>query len=173
MHSARLYRTGTSGEARRRYVHKDASLAERLAHTGWDVTETGCWEWRGYCRPSGHGAIGIGKQAVDYAHRISWIVHNGPIPDGQAVCHRCDNPPCVNPAHLFLGTISDNNADMRGKGRQARGQTNGSAKLTDDQVREIRRMAGSCSQRAIAEEFGVTQQLVSHIIRRTRWGHVT
>jgi len=75
-----------------------------------------CWTWTGCGTPKGYGVVGyLGRQA--YAHRVSWIIHNGPIPSGMSVCHRCDNPPCVRPEHLFLGTALDNNRDSRDKGR--------------------------------------------------------
>jgi HNH endonuclease len=80
--------------------------------------DRGCWEWFGARRSQGHGVIGtkFGKPGM-VASRLSWVIHVGPIPDGLFVCHRCDNPPCVNPAHLFLGTAKDNFDDMFSKGR--------------------------------------------------------
>jgi hypothetical protein len=94
------------------------------------------------------------------------MLAHGPISDGMFVCHRCDNPPCVNPSHLFLGTPADNVHDRDLKGRQARqrGQANGRARLTDDDVREIRRLAGSMLQREIGARFGVSQSYVSDVL---------
>lgn len=89
-----------------------------LART--DAGDHGCIEWQGGRHPSGHGMIAAkrdGKWVSLYTHRVAWEVANGPIPDGMCVCHRCDNPPCVNPLHLFLGTRSDNIVDMWNKGR--------------------------------------------------------
>lgn len=83
----------------------------------------GCWEWTGYRRKSKqlYGSIMVNAKHM-YAHRYSWLLHNGPIPDDMIVCHRCDNPSCVRPDHLFLGTDADNVADMVAKGRNSRGE---------------------------------------------------
>ena len=82
------------------------------------VSESGCWIWMAACYRSGYGEISFMGRARP-AHRVSWIIHNGPIPDGLCVCHRCDVRQCVNPAHLFLGTKQDNTLDMHAKGRDS------------------------------------------------------
>ena len=128
-----------------------------------------CWPWTGTQNASlGYGQIGRGGMGAGmaYAHRVSYELANGAIPDGMCVLHRCDNPPCVNPAHLYLGTIADNNRDAKAKGRTALGERNGQAKLTDEQVREIRRIHGSggVTQRSLARKFGVQFMQISRIV---------
>jgi hypothetical protein len=92
----------------------------------WDKVKIrsgiGCWEWQAYCNKDGYGQVGY-QGTVTGAHRVSWILENGPIPDGLCVLHKCDNPSCVRPDHLFLGTRVDNSDDKVAKGRQAKGIT--------------------------------------------------
>src|SRR4051794_31357857 len=97
-----------------------------------------CWPWTGYCNSRGYGEAMIERRHVR-VHRVAWEAEHGPIPDDMLLCHRCDNPPCCNPAHHFIGTSADNNADMKAKGRArgVRGTANAGAKLTADQVRSI------------------------------------
>jgi hypothetical protein len=117
--------------------------------------------------PKGYGQIGRGGRGsgMTYAHRVSYELAHGPIPAGMCVCHRCDNPPCCNPAHLFLGTLGDNNRDSKEKGRTASGERNGQVKLTDEEVRQIRRLhSQGATQRALAFLFGVQFMQVSRIV---------
>jgi hypothetical protein len=135
-----------------------------------------CWPWLGCKHKSGYGRIsagGYGGRMLD-THRVSWELHNGPIPEGEGyhgtcVLHRCDNRPCCNPNHLFLGTNDDNMADMVAKGRahSLRGEANGNSKLTAAQVAEIRSATGAQSR--IAARFGISQALVSKIRRGENW----
>ena len=104
------------------------------------------------------------------AHRASWILHVGPIPKGACVLHRCDNPACVNPKHLFLGTNADNSKDMTAKKRQAAGERHGNSRLTVEAVKEIRRSKEN--RRVLAEKFGVTPINVDHIRARRYWKDV-
>jgi hypothetical protein len=130
-----------------------------------------CWLWTGLTK-KGYGYFVINARQVR-AHRFSYELVNGPIPDGYIVCHRCDNPACVNPAHLFLGTATINMADKMGKGREARGARIKKSTLTDADIRVIRaRYSAGETQRAIAADFGVTNKAVGYIVRRQTWTHV-
>ena len=109
------------------------------------------------------------------AHRVSWMLAHGPIPQGMFILHRCDNPPCVNPAHLFLGTAMMNVADMEAKGRghRARGEAAGKAKLTEDQVRYLRSPAAAdIPNPVLAREFGVSTPVIWRTKARRIWKHV-
>jgi len=132
-----------------------------------------CWPWTAAADRLGYGRINSDGVPL-LAHRCAWILTNGPIPDGMCVCHGCDNPPCCNGRHLFLGTKADNNADMAAKGRAAqRGEGNVHAKLTERDVLAIRRLHGSGrSQVSIAREFGVAPQTILRVINRLTWAHV-
>jgi hypothetical protein len=127
-----------------------------------------CWLWTASTSGAGYGNIGM-DGAMKSAHRISWELANGPIPPGMLVRHKCDNPPCVNPRHLLLGTHSDNMQDMLERGRQAKG-----SKVTEEMVREIRSRysAGGISQKSLAAEYGIGQRHICGIILRQRWKHV-
>ena len=155
-----------------------------------------CWLWTGTIGHNGYGRISrglrTGKDA--YAHRIAWELTFGLIPDGLLACHHCDNPPCCNPAHLFLGTNSDNMSDCAQKGRNVaqahpeklprgdkngarlhiermpRGERNGFAKLTEATVRAIRDETPRLSQREIARKYGICQASVGRFfaVRRGR-----
>jgi hypothetical protein len=158
MHYARLCRSGDVGEAAPRYAKVGASMEERLDRIGWTVTERGCWEWKGHRRPTGYGAVGIGGRDVGYTHRVAYEIANGPIPQDMFVCHRCDNPPCINPDHLFLGSAGDNNRDMLGKGRHAFGERNGHAVLSNEDVQCIRdALTNGAVPALLAAEWGVTR----------------
>jgi hypothetical protein len=136
-----------------------------------------CWEWTG-----GLDRTGYGQTHCDYpirsvkAHRVSYFLEHGPIPDHLCVCHRCDNRKCVNPAHLFLGTPAENSADMVVKNRsfKPKGEKHGASKLTALQVREIRSIyaSGGISQRLLGLKYGIGQQSVYGIVNRQRWKHV-
>ena len=167
---------------------------QRVAYFWTKVSVHGpedCWEWQGGRLSQGYGRYWVGTRDV-LAHVFAWEVTKGPVPDGLCVLHRCDNPPCCNPAHLFIGTRADNNADKIAKGRERwnpsrgdahwtrrnpgaqRGERNPTAKLTDEQADEIRALyaAGDISQRALGERFGVCQPVISRIVRGTGYGNV-
>jgi hypothetical protein len=133
-----------------------------------------CWEWLASKRPTGYGHF-FDKAAdkLKAAHRYSWELHNGAIPDGQCVCHRCDNPSCVNPAHLFLGTHAENMADMKSKGRvrAATPHLSNNAKFGWGCANAIRclKVTGGWKDWELADMFGVSRPCISNIIRRDTW----
>ncbi len=137
-----------------------------------------CWPWTGCRARSGYGRIGSGghRGPIINASRASWEVTHGPIPEGLHVCHRCDNPPCVNPAHLFLGTHSENMRDMWTKGRanKPKGEAHPCARFTAEQVREIREIVarGEASHRELGRQYGVSHKAIGRIAARITWGHV-
>lgn len=150
----------------------DKTLKDRLLENVVIVGE--CWVFTGFKLPNGYGRIGQskdGERKVLLAHRASWESHHGPIPGGMMVLHKCDNPPCVNPSHLFLGTGSDNMQDMLAKGRDrhvselptTRNAAHWSAKITVEQIHEIKRRASE-PRRALAIEFKTTPHYISAII---------
>ena len=132
-----------------------------------------CWLWLGRVRRDGYGTTRDESLKHTPAHRAAWILVNGPIPDGMCVCHICDVRRCVNPKHLFLGTVRDNKADEMRKGRHGFGAKHPIAKLTDTDVRTIRKLAANnIAVRAIADRYGVTYQNIRRIIRRETWRHL-
>lgn len=134
-----------------------------------------CWLWTGK-KLAKYGYLSVRDERSVKAHRFSYELHYGPIPDGLLVCHHCDNPPCVRPDHLFLGTQADNNRDkmIKGRHRAAHSETHHSAKLTNTQVQEIRILsANGSSRKSVAEIFNVTTGTISHIVTGRNWQHVT
>lgn len=132
----------------------------------------GCWVWTSYKNNRGYGKFGV-KNGCYYAHRISWQIKNGAIPKGMSVCHRCDNPPCVNPNHLFLGTMQDNLQDAASKGRTSAGSHRHNAKLTEAKVSEIILLKNQgLKQKDIALQFGVGEATISGVVHRTKWKRI-
>lgn len=163
-----------------------------------------CWPWKASRSPRGYGVFRLRYQQWR-AHRLAWTFSNGPIPSGLLVLHRCDNPPCCNPKHLFVGTSADNTADMIAKGREAsgdrhpsrihgsnylprgelhhsartpevmaRGESNGAAVLTEEQVREIlrRRHVDGVSAYRMAKDYGVSKGTIQFILSGKTWQHI-
>lgn len=131
-----------------------------------------CWTWTGD-RVYGYGRVFTSNGRVK-AHRLAWAVANNKTPGALCVLHSCDNRPCVNPAHLRLGTNADNNADMVERGQQVRGERNGSAKLTEANVREIRALNGTgLKRREIGDMFGLADSTICAILKGRKWKHVT
>lgn len=140
------------------------------------VPESGCWIWTGATASRYKygvlrvGSLTDGTRAQRYAHQIAWESRNGPIPVGMKVLHRCDVHCCVNPAHLFLGTQAENLQDMRSKGRGAKGERHGIAKLTERAVLLIR-SSSECNA-VLASRFGVTRSAVQMARSRQTWRHL-
>ncbi len=165
-HYMRMRAHGTTDSER------DLTTEERF----WSRVDRGddCWLWRAGLRGDGYGAFGLGRGKQVSAHRYSYELHNGQIPDGMVVMHSCDVPTCVNPDHLRLGTQADNQADSVRKGRRYPGSQNHQAKLTESEVMEIRysaRMSG-VTQRALAKRYNVSPALISHIVASRSWRHI-
>lgn len=134
---------------------------------------TQCWLWDGYIFPTtGYGGFKIGNKLI-LIHRYSWTLHNGPILATICVLHHCDNKLCVNPNHLFLGTKTDNNADRDKKDRQAKGENNGTARLTDNQIQDIReKHKMGLSYRTLALEYNIDYTQIGRIVTRKQWRHI-
>ena len=131
-----------------------------------------CWGWMSRSVSDGYGLFKVDGKLVG-AHRVSYELMHGAIPEGLCICHTCDNRLCCNSAHLFLGTVADNNSDRKAKGRNANrhGESNTNAKLTEAQVREIRERyaAGGILQRELAQEYGVSRKAISLVVTNKRW----
>lgn len=132
--------------------------------------QTGCWLWTAALFSNGYGSfVADGRQGR--AHRYSYRLHRGPIPAGMLVCHTCDNPRCVNPAHLFVGTPKDNAQDRNAKGRTASKERHGYSKLTARQVYEIRILHedGYLRFSDLARFYGVTDKQIANVVNRRSW----
>jgi Autographiviridae endonuclease len=151
------------------------SLRERFYSKFIVDDVSGCWLWTGAKFRKGYGAIGRGKDAEGNlrANRASWILHVGEIPDGLQVLHKCDNPPCVNPAHLFLGTNLENRLDMVNKGRGCKGERHHCSKLTEDDVFEIRNFYRQLPRVPVSKLFGVSRQAIDFVLSKKNWKHAT
>lgn len=143
---------------------------EKVATGGLDE----CWPWTAFRNPCGYGMFTVQRGETRLAHRWAYEEFVGPIPPGMCVCHTCDFPACQNPRHWFLGTPGDNSRDKVAKGRQRAGglpgASNSGAKLTEDQVVEIRRLrVAGWTQDALAARFSISQTQVGRIVRGERW----
>lgn len=138
---------------------------ESLAFKGWTVTPNGCWEWNGLRDKDGYGRlIHLGKRAL--AHRLAYETWNGLIEQGLLVRHRCDNPPCINPAHLITGTPKQNTDDATARDRMARDEWHGQCKLDSRSVLLMKAQysTGNYSQRQLASMHGISQAQVNNIL---------
>ncbi len=133
------------------------------------VDKKDCWEWTSQVTNGGYGKYSF-KGTTVLAHRYAYETFIGKIPKGLQVCHTCDNRRCVNPKHLWFGTAKDNAQDSVRKGRKASGERNGSAKLKEKEIHEIRKMhKKGCSQTEIAKKYSCTQALISKIVNNKLW----
>ena len=134
-----------------------------------------CWIWMGSRKDFGYGDFARDGR-LWLAHRVSWEIHYGPVPDGIQVCHQCDNPSCVRPDHLFLGTQTDNVQDCLSKGRHrtVHGENAHSCRLTTAHVLEARRLysAGGFTKLGLSKQFGISRTAMRNIIDRKRWCHL-
>jgi len=163
------------------YIHRHGrrrmTALEQLERWTDRSAVDGCWPYRGSLAQSGYGKIGVtlegGQHMTLLAHRLAWERDHGPIPPRLFICHHCDNPACVRPDHLFIGTPAENSADRDAKGRQSRGTDRWSARLTERDVRDIRHaLAHGAKAYVLAEEYGVAGTTISAIRTRTNWKHL-
>lgn len=155
---------------------KGLTLRERL-----DVKarqkQNGCIEWTGAVLDNGYGQVRY-QGAKLYVHRAAWIAANGPIPEGQQVCHHCDNKICINPEHLFIGTQYDNMQDMIQKGRKVAigrpGSKNHKAKLSESDVARIRNLYENAglTRKELCALYGISKTAMQRILTRAGWEHV-
>lgn len=153
------------------FVNKDGRENEEM---------TRCWEWTGWCNKQGYGNISINRTRTIRAHRFSYVLNNHygltlEDIDGCVVCHECDNPKCINPEHLFIGTAQDNVDDREIKGRGIQGNKCHKAKLSEQQVIEIRTRftTEKITKTQLAFEYGVAPSTIERIINHKSWNHLT
>lgn len=178
----RSYRHGwgqwkrTKPMAEKRWRGRNGSHSLTTHQRFWAKVEVGkgCWLWRGALQSAGYGSAWIDGRSM-LAHRAAFLLSGGKIESPRAfVCHRCDNPACVRPSHLFLGTNAENMRDMAQKGRSLAGEKNRNSKLTERDVRWIRKAyaAGLGSTRVIGNRFGVRSNTIVQVVNGVRWGHL-
>jgi hypothetical protein len=163
---ASLHRTRPLTERFWSHIDKDGPIPEHRPELG------PCWLWTGSTDNHGYGGINPGHGHPIKAHRVSWEIHNGPIPENLGVLHKCDNPPCVNPMHLWLGTHQENMADRDAKGRLplTPPEKRKSVKLTWNRVREIRtRHSNGETIRLLSHEYDVTFETIRSVVRNESW----
>ncbi len=166
-------------EADRRIVNSrnEVKFAADRISSFWEKVDrtrrTECWNWTAAMTCKGYGRFWISGKTFLGAHQVSWILANGLIPRGQCVLHKCDNPGCVNPDHLWLGTKGDNSLDMVSKGRSARGERNSHAQISEQTVQEIRKLfRDGTKQVDLIRRFGISQGHIHKIVRGLRWVHL-
>jgi len=135
-----------------------------------------CWIWKGKIKSNGYGIFSI-KKKENYAHRLSYLIHKGEIPSGKFICHSCDNPPCVNPDHLWLGDALSNNQDRIKKGRiRIKDIRKKNGVLTENQILEIRKIyrfnERGFGSGILSKKYGVTTETILSIVKRKSWKHI-
>ena len=168
--AARATREYRERRAAQGFIH-EKEWAERFLANLPDAGPDECWEWMGWRAPDGYGRFGVAGDRWR-AHRLSFLLHHGDLPSGAFICHRCDNPPCCNPAHLYAGGPATNVQDMVERNRLVNlaGEASGASRITKEQVRQIRDLAElGVYQRDIARRFGISQSQVSNIVTRKHW----
>lgn len=157
-----------SGMVKRPVGRPEIPLADKFNAGHTKLGPDDCWEWSRLRDKDGYGETNYKGRRV-MAHRVSWQLSNGPIPAGFCVCHTCDNPPCVNPSHLFLGTPADNNRDRSLKGRT--GTPN--ARFSPQEVLEIRASFAECgSLSEVGRRFGTSATTVANIVKLKSWRNI-
>lgn len=156
-------------------IRINASVSERMMKYTSVGGEGECWVWNGYRDRQGYGMLKVfvnGAFSHRKASQISYIMSFGAIPTGKLVCHTCDNKSCVNPAHLYAGSASDNIRDRMVRQGMNRGEHLAWSKITENDVREIRRLFPIVGRAALAKMFRLSPQHVSKVARRLEWRHV-
>jgi len=171
-HYTKLRKYGDATAIRQVQKH-GMTLPERILSYS-RVMPSGCVEWTGYRDPNGYGRINIPGAPAALAHRVSFSLNCHEITSEDHVLHRCDNPPCINPSHLFIGTQADNNADMKRKGRMnpglVHGESHGGSKLKSEDVLQIR--ASEKSPNELAKIYGVSRRQIRDVKARKSWKHI-
>lgn len=143
------------------------TLSERF-HAGYLIDDcSGCWLWQKAIGGTGYGAIQLAAGVTGKAHRVSWELANGPVPTGLNVLHECDTPRCVNPKHLFVGTVADNSNDMVSKGRSLVGAKNPNARLKEDDIQMI--LSSSLNAIQLGELLSVNPETIRRVRRGEHW----
>lgn len=175
------------GDPNKEYIpYNKSPISDRLSSKYTVNSYTGCWEWTGAIDNKGYGIIHTYGNSKGRAHRVSWEITHGEINNNLCVCHSCDNPKCINPDHLFLGTIADNNRDMAAKGRNRwsdafltskkkspQGERHGMSKLNTRDVIKIRNcFENGVTMKELAILYDVGHSHICSIVRRKSWRHI-